>query len=153
MTDCRVQRALDHLRDHSVTLRQAAEIADISYIEMLELAYDEGINVGYTNEDLDLDLDDHRAGDDIDMSADDIPIEFDDIDLNEAQDISDYDTIRTISDRRINMIDVIAALNSTDTEGQLIGDWDLSDDEIREIIAYMNEYQEELEEILESRCE
>jgi hypothetical protein len=88
-----------------------------------------------------IDLDDHAASgdDDIDMSADDVPVEFDDIDLDRAENIAVYNTIRTTSGRRINMIDVIAALNSPDTEGQLIGDLDLSEDEIREIIAYVSD--------------
>jgi len=57
LEDWRRERALNQLRDHAVTLRQAAELADISYVEMLTLASEEGIDVGYTSEDLERDLD------------------------------------------------------------------------------------------------
>ncbi|MFB6113296.1 MAG: UPF0175 family protein [Halodesulfurarchaeum sp.] len=54
--DWRKERALDQLRDHSITLRKAAELADVSYVEMLTLAAEKGIDVGYTSEDLERDL-------------------------------------------------------------------------------------------------
>ena len=57
LDDWRRERALDQLRDHAVTLRQAAELADISYVEMLTLASEEGIDVGYTSDNLERDLD------------------------------------------------------------------------------------------------
>lgn len=57
LADWRRERALDQLRDHSVTLRKAAELADVSYVEMLTLAAEEGIDIGYTTDDLDRDLD------------------------------------------------------------------------------------------------
>jgi len=57
LADWRRERALDELRDHNVTLRTAAELADVSYVEMLSLAADEGIDVGYTTDDLERDLD------------------------------------------------------------------------------------------------
>ena len=57
LEDWRTERALDQLRDHAITLRKAAELADVSYVEMLTLAADEGIDVGYTTEDLERDLD------------------------------------------------------------------------------------------------
>lgn len=56
LAEWRKQDALDELQDHNVTLRQAADIAGISYIEMLSLAADEGIDIGYTTEDLERDL-------------------------------------------------------------------------------------------------
>jgi len=55
--DWRKERALDRLREHEVTLRKAAELADVSYVEMLTLASEEGIDPGYTTEDLERDLD------------------------------------------------------------------------------------------------
>jgi predicted HTH domain antitoxin len=57
LSDWRRERALDQLRDHSITLRKAAELADRSYVEMLTLAAEEGIDVGYTTDDLERDLD------------------------------------------------------------------------------------------------
>lgn len=57
LEDWRTERALDQLRDHAITLRTAAELADVSYVVMLTLAADEGIDVGYTTEDLERDLD------------------------------------------------------------------------------------------------
>lgn len=57
LDEWRTETALEKLEDHSVTLRRAAEIADVSYVEMLSLASEEGIDVGYTTEDLERDLD------------------------------------------------------------------------------------------------
>ena len=57
LDDWRREKALEQLADHSVTLRRAAEIADVSYVEMLSLASEEGIDVGYTADDLERDLD------------------------------------------------------------------------------------------------
>jgi predicted HTH domain antitoxin len=51
------ERALDGLREHSLTLRKAAEVADVSYVEMLTMAAEEGIDIGYTTDDLERDLD------------------------------------------------------------------------------------------------
>jgi predicted HTH domain antitoxin len=56
LADWRKERALDQLRDHSVTLRKAAELADVSHVAMLSLAAEEGIDVGYTTDDLERDL-------------------------------------------------------------------------------------------------
>lgn len=57
LTDWRREKALEQLRDHKVTLRKAAELADVTYVEMLSLAAEEGIDVGYTTDDLERDLD------------------------------------------------------------------------------------------------
>ena len=56
LTDWRKEKALDQLRDHNITLRRAAEIADVPYVEMLSLAAEEGIDTGYTTDDLERDL-------------------------------------------------------------------------------------------------
>jgi len=56
LDDWRKEKALDQLRDHSVTLRRAAEIADVTYVEMLSLAAEEGIDTGYTTDELERDL-------------------------------------------------------------------------------------------------
>ncbi|WP_247730708.1 UPF0175 family protein [Halovivax limisalsi] len=57
LDDWRKERALEGLRDHRLTLRTAAERADVSYVEMLTLASEAGIDAGYSTEDLDRDLD------------------------------------------------------------------------------------------------
>lgn len=57
LTDWRKEKALTQHREHNVTLRQAAEIADVTYVEMLSLAAEEGIDVGYTTDELERDLD------------------------------------------------------------------------------------------------
>lgn len=56
LDDWRTEKALEELREHKVTLRRAAEIADVTYVEMLSLASEEGMDVGYTTEDLERDL-------------------------------------------------------------------------------------------------
>ncbi|SNR54006.1 UPF0175 family protein [Halorubrum vacuolatum] len=57
LTDWRTEKALEQLRDHEITVRRAAEIADVTYVEMLSLAAEEGIDIGYTADDLERDLD------------------------------------------------------------------------------------------------
>jgi predicted HTH domain antitoxin len=57
LSEWKRERALEGLRDHSLTLRNAAEVASVSYVEMLTLAAEEGIDVGYTTDDLERDLD------------------------------------------------------------------------------------------------
>lgn len=57
LEDWRREEALERLRDHEVTVRMAAEIAGVSYVEMLTLAAEEGIDVGYSADDLEPDLD------------------------------------------------------------------------------------------------
>jgi predicted HTH domain antitoxin len=56
LTDWRKEKALGQLRDHTITLRKAADLAGVSYVEMLSLAAEEGIDVGYTTEDLERDF-------------------------------------------------------------------------------------------------
>lgn len=56
LDDWRREKALDQLRDHAVTLRKAAEIAGVDYVEMLSMAQEEGVEVGYSLEDLEADL-------------------------------------------------------------------------------------------------
>ena len=57
LSDWRKERALELFREHRITLRKAAELADVPYVEMLALASEEGIDVGYTTDDLERDLD------------------------------------------------------------------------------------------------
>jgi predicted HTH domain antitoxin len=56
LTEWRKEKALEQLQDHDITLRRAAEIADITYVEMLSLAAEEDIDTGYTPADLERDL-------------------------------------------------------------------------------------------------
>lgn len=56
LAEWRKERAIEQLRDHQITLRKAAELAGVSYVEMLSLANDAGIDIGYTTEDLERDL-------------------------------------------------------------------------------------------------
>ena len=56
LNDWKKERALEKLENHEVTLRTAAEMADVGYVEMLSLASEEGIDVGYTTDDLERDL-------------------------------------------------------------------------------------------------
>ena len=56
LDDWRKDRALELLGDGSVTLRKASEIADVTYVEMLTLASEEGLDVGYSSTDLERDL-------------------------------------------------------------------------------------------------
>lgn len=56
LAEWRTERAIEQLRDHHITLRKAAELAGVSYVEMLSLATDAGINIGYTTEELERDL-------------------------------------------------------------------------------------------------
>lgn len=56
LREWRREKAIDQLRNHEVTLRRAAELADVTYIEMLSIAAEEGIDIGYTTEDLERDL-------------------------------------------------------------------------------------------------
>lgn len=56
LAEWRKERAIEQLRDHQVTLRKAAEVAGVSYVEMLSIASDAGLDIGYTTEDLERDL-------------------------------------------------------------------------------------------------
>jgi len=56
LAEWRREKALEQLRNHDVTLRRAAEIADVSYVEMLSLAGEAGVDIGYTTDDLERDL-------------------------------------------------------------------------------------------------
>lgn len=57
LEDWRRETALEGLREHELTVRKAAELAGMSYVEMVTLASEEGIDVGYSTEDLQRDLD------------------------------------------------------------------------------------------------
>jgi|GEM_PF-357036 len=52
----RKDKAIKLLKEGSVSIRNAAEIAGVNYIEMLEYASEEGVEIGYTIEDLEEDF-------------------------------------------------------------------------------------------------
>ncbi|MFB6209471.1 MAG: UPF0175 family protein [Candidatus Nanohaloarchaea archaeon] len=54
--DWRRERAIKMLEDGSITLRKAADFAGTSYLEMLELASDKGIETGYDLEEFEKDM-------------------------------------------------------------------------------------------------
>ncbi len=56
LNEWRKKKALELLRNHKATVRTAAEIAGVTYIEMLELASEEGIDIGYDLKELERDL-------------------------------------------------------------------------------------------------
>ncbi|PIV69669.1 MAG: hypothetical protein COS08_04305 [Euryarchaeota archaeon CG01_land_8_20_14_3_00_38_12] len=52
----KLKRSLRMLREHKITLRKAAVIADISYVEMFDRASEAGIDIGYSLSDLEKDV-------------------------------------------------------------------------------------------------
>ena len=52
----KLKKALELLREHKVTLRKAANIASISYVEMLDFASKHVIDMGYSLEDVEKDV-------------------------------------------------------------------------------------------------
>ena len=52
----KLNKAIELLREHKVTIRKGAKIAAVSYIEMLDLASKHGIDIGYSLEDLEKDF-------------------------------------------------------------------------------------------------
>lgn len=57
LSDWRREQALEELRAHGITIRTAAERAGVSYVEMLTMAAEAGIDIGYDADDLERDLD------------------------------------------------------------------------------------------------
>ncbi len=54
ISEWKKEKALSLLKDHKITIRTAASMADVTYIEMLELAQD--IDTGYDLGELERDL-------------------------------------------------------------------------------------------------
>ena len=54
--DWKMKKALEELREGRVTIRKAAAIAGITYIEMLDIASASGLDLGYTLADLEKDV-------------------------------------------------------------------------------------------------
>lgn len=54
ISEWKKEKALTLLKDHKITIRTAASMAEVTYVEMLELAKD--IDIGYDLEELERDL-------------------------------------------------------------------------------------------------
>lgn len=54
ISEWKKEKALNLLKDHKITIRTAASMADVTYIEMLELA--QNIDTGYSLDELERDL-------------------------------------------------------------------------------------------------
>jgi predicted HTH domain antitoxin len=52
----KIKKSLELLKKHKITMRKAASIAGVSYVEMLDLSSQEDIDSGYTIKDLQEDL-------------------------------------------------------------------------------------------------
>lgn len=52
----KVRRALKMLKRHRITIRKAADVAGISYTEMLDKISESGIDIGYSLSDLEKDI-------------------------------------------------------------------------------------------------
>ncbi|MBI3037381.1 hypothetical protein HYY73_06570 [Candidatus Woesearchaeota archaeon] len=59
--DWKLKRSLDLLKEHKVTIRRAAVLAGISYLEMFDLMSKSDIDIGYTLKDLRKDLEEISA--------------------------------------------------------------------------------------------
>ena len=54
ISEWKKEKALTLLKDHKITIRQAASMADITYVEMLELA--KNVEIGYDLDELERDV-------------------------------------------------------------------------------------------------
>jgi glutamate synthase domain-containing protein 3 len=54
ISEWKKERALVLLKDHKITIRKAASMADVTYVEMLELA--KKLDIGYDLEEVERDL-------------------------------------------------------------------------------------------------
>ncbi len=52
----KLKKAIELLREHKVTIRKAANIASVSYIEMLDMVSKHGIDLGYSLEEMEKDF-------------------------------------------------------------------------------------------------
>lgn len=52
----KIEKALSLLKERKATIRTAARLAEISYVEMMDLASDSGIDIGYSLKELQKDL-------------------------------------------------------------------------------------------------
>ena len=56
INEWKLKKAIELLREHKVTLRKAAYIASVTYVEMMDLASKHGIDVGYSVEEMEKDI-------------------------------------------------------------------------------------------------
>ena len=56
LTEWKIKKALELLKEHKITIRKAASFAEISYTEMLDLMSKKDIDMGYTLQDLKKDI-------------------------------------------------------------------------------------------------
>ena len=54
--DWKIKKALELLKERKATFRKAAKLADVSYVEMLDLASKADLDIGYSLKDLRKDL-------------------------------------------------------------------------------------------------
>lgn len=54
--DWKIKKSLNLLKDHKATMRKAAKLADVSYVEMLDLASKADIDIGYSIKELRKDI-------------------------------------------------------------------------------------------------
>jgi len=52
----KIKKALELLKEHKITIRKAANLANTSYVEMLDLASKADINIGYSLKELRKDI-------------------------------------------------------------------------------------------------
>ena len=65
--------------------------------------------------------------------------------------INESEPVPTIAGRRIDMLDVMAALESPDPEEQFYDDWQLSEEQVRAALEYVRTHRDTLEELLEEQ--
>ena len=54
--DWKRQKAIELLKKHQITLRKAAKFADVTYVEVMYMLSEEGIDIGYSLLDLEKDM-------------------------------------------------------------------------------------------------
>lgn len=52
----KLKKALELLKDHRISLRKAASFTGLTYVEVLDMASNAGVDIGYSLEDLERDL-------------------------------------------------------------------------------------------------
>jgi predicted HTH domain antitoxin len=56
ITEWKSREAVEKLREHKISYRKAAKLAGVSYVEMLDLAVESGVDSGYSLQELNADL-------------------------------------------------------------------------------------------------
>ena len=52
ITTSKKKKALELLKEHKITIRKAAKLANVSYVEMLDLASKADVGIGYSIKEL-----------------------------------------------------------------------------------------------------